>query len=155
MKYDACKLRPDFLFSYWIVLWFLVYYFSVKTTPLGKIIQSYFNPTIALWVALFENLGTFILILIYRPTFELISIFIFMMVVLKLVPLYLLRNDTINWSNDPIVFLGVFLLYNIYLFANDETLLSVYRRTITSILSGKKDTPIFSLIHKMYILMNI
>jgi hypothetical protein len=143
------KHRPDLLFSYWVLLWFFIYYFSEKNTPFGQIIHKWFNPTFALCFALSENVVTFFYILFVNPAPEIIVNYLIMMCVLKIFPLYLLRNVlVIRWPTDITIFLGTFFVYIGYLYSNNMTVMNVYRRTITSITMGQNDTPLFAFLHQ-------
>ena len=144
------RMRPDFLFSYWIYAWFFLFYFtpdhSTKGTP-SDFIKKYLNPTVAFYVALAENLLTFLAILIYNPEINILLKFIAMMLVVKIIPLYLLRNYPIQFSRDIPVLISVFIAYNVYLAWNETDLWDVYKRTFESIRQGQNYTPFFGLLN--------
>ena len=143
-------LRPDFLFSYWIIGWTLIYYFTDTTTTIGKILYHWFNPIFALLFALLENIVTFIFILLYNPKTDLILKYVSMTALLKVFPIYLLRNHPVNWARTFFAFLLLFLMYNLYLYANETDVVEVYKRTFTSNLKDKPDTPLFWLYSNAY-----
>jgi hypothetical protein len=139
-------LRFDFLFSYWVFLWAIAFYFipNNNTHPFTAFIKRNFQPLIALYVALAENIAIFIAILYYNPQWELIIKFITMIMVVKIIPLYLLRNYTIHWQTDIVSFLCIFGVYNAYLFWNDTNIIEIYKKTVYSIVTGRPNTPFFS-----------
>ena len=146
-------LRFDFLFSYWIIIWFLIYYFTPKTStgPISKFIRTHLNPTIGFYVAFVENVATLVLLIIVNPDAWLIFKFVCMIALVKGIPLYLLRNNPVHWKHDTLVFLVIFGIYNLYLVWNETTLYEVYERTITSIKKGDNQTPMYALLAKMWV----
>ena len=138
-------IRFDFLFSYWIIAWFLLYYFIDPTTSFGKIFQKYGNPKLAFYLALIENIVTLLWIILVSNWIIVIK-YICMIFIVKILPLYLIWNKPIRLPNDLYVFLGAFAIYNLYLYANDESLISIYRRTFTSIMNRDNKTPLFGFI---------
>jgi len=145
-------IRPDFLFSYWVIMWFLMYYFIPVSSP-GKIssfIKTHFNPLLAIYFAFAENILT-LFTLAYRHTPLVILLkYIAMIAILKGIPLYLLRKSRVHWIHDIAVLSGVFLLYLVYLQWNETNLYEIYRRTFTSVRDGKTDTPGFALVEYLY-----
>jgi hypothetical protein len=146
------RLRPDFLFSYWIYAWFLLFYFTPEHSPKGTpsdFIRQYLNPSVAFYVALAENAATLLAILVYNPQPAIIAKFLGMMFVVKMLPLYLLRNDPLRLSRDIPILIGVFMVYNAYLYWNETDLWDVYKRTFESIRQGKNYTPLFGLLNTL------
>ncbi len=136
-------IRFDFLFSYWIVVWFLIYYFlNSAGSPLGRFI----NPSLAIWAAFFENLFTFILLIVYGVGFSVLAKYLVMMTLMKSVTLYLLRNTRIHLWHDALVLLLVFGIYLVYLFLNGENLYHIYRRTFYFVRTNSDKTPGFGLL---------
>jgi hypothetical protein len=128
-------MRLDFIFSYWILVWYLAY--AVKFTNL--------SPKFALLIGIFENAALF-LFMIYKQT-DLNSLlrFGFGNLLIKVLPFYLLRGETITKS-DVIVTFSVFVLYNAWLFINDETFVSVVKQTTDSLIHNKNNTPFMKLL---------
>jgi len=145
-------LRFDFLFSYWIIVWFFLFYFTPEksTAPISQWIRKYLNPSLGFYVAFMENTATLLLLIIYNPDAWLIFKFICMIALLKGIPLYLLQNYPIHWKQDTLVFVVVFGIYNLYLAWNGTSLYGVYERTITSIKTGDDKTPLYALIHSIF-----
>lgn len=143
------KFRVDFLFSYWIIFWFLIYYFTqnIKGSPIASKIQKYMNPKLALYFGFFENFGTFLYIIWLNSKLSIIFKYLLMLLLIKVLPIYLIKEKIHLW-NDIIVFIFVFLIYNIYLWINDETIYSVYERTFTSIKNNQNKTLVFWIFDK-------
>ena len=143
------NLRADFLFSYWIYAWFLLFYFTPDDSPKGTpsaLIKKYLNPAFALYFALVENLATFAVMWVYVVQWDILLKFIAMICFVKLLPLYLLRNYPIRWERDLAILMGVFALYTVYLYWNETDLLEVYTRTVESVRQNKPYTPFFRLL---------
>lgn len=146
------KIRFDYLFSYWVLLWFIIYY-SIDVSSKNKYIMLFkqnFNPLFALWFALSENIITFIFILIVKPEIVLLIKYLFMMCLIKILPIYLLRKTQIKLPNDIIVLSVVFFIYNIYLLYNNTNLYLIYSRTFTAFMKNEDITPIFSFIENVF-----
>ena len=139
-------IRFDFLFSYWVYIWFLMFYFIDKTTIYGKAFQKYGNPKLALSIALFENIFTLFWIIFANGRIKTIIKYSCMMLIVKVLPLYLVYKTPIQWPQDLYVFTGVFVLYIIYLYLNDESLMTIYKRTFTSIMNRDNNTTLFHLV---------
>jgi hypothetical protein len=153
-KYTLDKtgaIRFDYLFSYWIVLWFIIYYFiSPPNSKIVQFIKTNMNPTIGLWFALLENIITFIFII--RSHFEwwFFFVFIFMMFSIKIFPIYLLRDSKIRVIPNVISLCTLFFMYNIYLLANGTNIYAIYDKTIQSFKEGNDQTPLFQLMHQLF-----
>jgi len=153
------NLRPDFLFSYWILLWFIFYVLftsgrgrsggnsgSSRNRHITEIIYQYGNPLYVFYFALVENVLNFILICIYVPTISNIAQFIFMMFLIKILPIIILSKYPTNIYYNLLAFFIVFAIYNIYLFVNETDIFSVYKKTIYFLLRGENKTPLYSLL---------
>jgi hypothetical protein len=64
-----------------------------------------------------------------------------MIVLIKGIPLYLLREQKIHIWRDLFVLSVIFLIYNIYLLLNDTDLIEIYKKTFYSITTGDRKTP--------------
>lgn len=140
---DLNAIRFDFLFSYWIIIWFLIYYFL---NSVGSPLCRFINPSLAIWLAFFENLFTFILLIVYGAGFSVLAKYLVMMTIMKGVPLYLLRNTRVHLWRDALVLLLVFGSYLVYLFLNGENLDHIYRRTFYFVRTNSDKTPGFGLL---------
>jgi heme/copper-type cytochrome/quinol oxidase subunit 4 len=98
------NLRFDFAFSYWILVWFLLYY--------NKLIS--YNPKIWLILALAFVSIVFILLLYYQNSSNYVILFVFVSFVIKIIPLWLLRKTSIK-SSDFLFGLSLYMFYQIWL----------------------------------------
>lgn len=147
-KYTLDKngnIRFDYLFSDWIFIWFVIYFLASKTNDsLGaKYIYENMNPIIGLFVALFENIFLFILILIYNPNMELIFKFLLMMVTVKIIPIVLLQNTKIRFIENSLSLIMIFALYNVYLYIENTNIYNIYKNTTMSVIHNNNKTPFF------------
>jgi hypothetical protein len=140
------NIHFDELFSYWIFFWFL-FYFCYSFFYRNTLINNYFNPLFALCIGLLNNLTTLFIIFIFNYDIWIIVYYIFMIFLVKIIPIYLLRNSKINWLNDSMVFVIIFIIYNFYLFFVKKTdIFRIYILTYISLVTGQSKTPLYSLI---------
>jgi hypothetical protein len=131
-------MRLDFIFSYWILIWYLAY--VVKFTNL--------SPKFALLIGIIENLALFVFMIYKRTDIDSLLRFGFGNMLIKVLPFYLLRNEIIIRS-DVIVTLLVFALYNAWLYINNETFISIVEKTTDSLVHNKNNTPFMKLLDQM------
>ena len=145
-------VRFDYLFSYWIVAWFLIYYnmgaFAGATT---NWLKKTANPLLALWFALWFNAYEIIYVSSIKFDVILIAKYCMMMLFVKVLPIYLLyrKGASINWTNDIFVLAIVFSVYSFYLYANGQDPSKIYEETEKSLVKGDNKTPMFSLLEKL------
>jgi fumarate reductase subunit C len=139
-------IRPDLLFSYWIYLWFFIFYFTKGDSEFAQNIHFYGNPVLVFILALVENIITLALLVAENVSFTILAKFALMIVVIKGVPLYLLREQKIHIWRDLFVLSIIFLIYNIYLLLNDTDLIEIYKKTFYTIATGDRKTPFMWLI---------
>ena len=94
--------RIDFIFSYWIFAWYLLYFF--------EIVHAY-NPKFAIIAGLIENLCILLMMFYYNTKIKLVILFVIMMIILKIIPIYTIWDK--NIQNKDIV--ATFVLFLIYL----------------------------------------
>jgi hypothetical protein len=70
-------LRIDYIFSYWIFIWFILY--CLKITK--------YNPKFAILLGILENIIVLILMSYYNTDKSIIILFILMFIILKFIPL--------------------------------------------------------------------
>lgn len=146
------NLRIDWLFSYWVYLWFLIFYFTinVRNSTAAFFIQKNLNPILALYFALFENIITFLYIIYVNPEIVIIVKFLLMILVVKVLPIYLISDKKINFSNDIYTLMIIFGIYNIWLWVNDTNIYEIYERTINAVSSGDNKTPFYNFINYLH-----
>jgi hypothetical protein len=143
------RLRADFLFSYWVLAWGIIYFFSqkAKDSTGSRFISENMNPIFALIFALIENIGMFIKILIYNPEPSLIFKFLFMMLTIKILPIYVLRNYKVKAFENIMSLVVIFIIYNIYLYSNGKNIYDIYVNADKYILKNENRTTLFQLFH--------
>jgi len=99
--------RVDYLFSYWIFAWFLLYMFGFTS----------YNPKIALILALIENIGVLGLMIYFKNSFIYIFFFCIINFFIKVLPVWLLRNTKFEWK-DFYVMVALFMVYILWLLIN-------------------------------------
>lgn len=131
-------MRLDFIFSYWILIWYLAY--AVKFTNL--------SPKFALLIGIIENFGLFLFMIYKKTDINSLMRFGFGNLLIKVLPFYLLRGESIKQS-DVIVTLLVFALYNAWLYINSETFVSIVEKTTDSLVHNKNNTPFMKLLDQL------
>jgi len=108
--YTQMIIRPDFIFSYWIFIWFLLY----------KVDLIQYNPKKAIILAIFFNV-IICMYMIYKKIkkYSLVK-FISINAIIKIIPL-LYIYDTKTDVNDDYFLLFISCLYLIWIYINDET----------------------------------
>ena len=119
-------IRVDLFFSIWILVWYILYMFEI----------TIYNPKI--WI-IFILFGIFIIscILLYNKKYVALMIFIAFNIIIKVIPLWTLRNSTI-FIHDFFVGLFLFIIYNFWLLYNNETLYTIYNKLTNSLLYDKE-----------------
>ena len=102
--------RYDFTFSYWILAWFFLYY--------NRIVP--YNPKSWFILGLVHNAITVLIMMYYHYSIVYMLIFIAINVVIKILPLWLLRRTTMLWC-DFLFGCALFALHLLWLSANDSS----------------------------------
>jgi hypothetical protein len=95
--------RFDFVFSYWIFLWYMLYQFKVTS----------YNPKWALTIGIIENAILLFLLFYYNNPFVNIILFCFINFFIKVLPLWSLRKTKyeINGIYSLIVLFCIYLVW--------------------------------------------
>lgn len=101
------KMRPDFVFSYWLFLAFLFYYFGVLP----------YNPKYFLIFALVVNIFELFLFTHFGLSRDRLILFVIINFFIKVIPIYLLWKRRVK-ERDNFFFAGLFVFYLLWLFAN-------------------------------------
>lgn len=129
-------LRVDLVFSYWVYIWYLLYVFHF----------TYYSPKFPLALGLLDNIIMLLMMITYKKTnWKTILNFITINMLIKVVPLYYLQNETIK-SKDIYFTLGLFLLFIIWLHINSESLIGNMKDIHDSLLYNKNKTPFMALL---------
>ena len=119
--------RIDFVFSYWIFAWYLLYEF--------KIVND--NPKIALTIALIENFIGLFLMIYYSNSKNHILSFIIIMTLIKIIPLWRLRNTDYEF-NSLYIMISLFMIFLLWLSINKIDIIEYHKGKLDSV---KKDKP--------------
>jgi hypothetical protein len=130
-------MRFDFVFSYWIFAWYVLYVFRVTT----------YNPKIALIVGLIQNIGLLLLMFYYKNNWIHIATFCFIQFLIKALPLWSLRNDPYRWK-DFYALVVYFMIYIIWLYVNDELHTSGLEKVLQQIKANLPVGPLMQFIDK-------
>ena len=121
--------RPDLIFSYWIFVWFILY--KLLKLPIN-------SPKLVLILGVFYN--SYLLLKMYVNDMDNYYLFSFFMtiVILKLIPLYYLRNESISNKHikTSLFVFGLFLLYIVSYFGDFSRIFNAYNKGENNIISG-------------------
>ena len=131
-------LPPHMVFSYWILLWFILYYFKLTS----------FSPKFAITMGILENIVLFIFMLIWGTSTRTIIWFAIINTLIKILPFYYLRNESYNLK-DIYATIGLFLLFIIWLYINKQSLIGNAKLLYDSFIYGKDKTPFMALLNKI------
>lgn len=132
-------IRPDLIFSYWIYLWYILYIFKVLK----------YNPKFAIICGIIENLIILLLMCIYNTKKILVLLFIIMFFILKLIPLYTIWNDKIQFNDDIKNTSLLFIIYLLWIHLNQLTITDALTRTKNLILYNKNVLPGMTILQKI------
>ena len=144
------SIHWTFLFSYWIFFWFLFYFLTFTvSSPIIEKIQQNFNPLLALYLALIENLVSIGMLIYYQARAVIIWKFLFVVFLFKGIPIYLLRHTKIHWMNDSIIVILLFFLYLFYLYLSGTNISQIYHDTFQHVIKNDTKTPAFSFLREI------
>jgi hypothetical protein len=131
-------MRFDYLFSYWIFVWYLLYFFHF----------TIYNPKFVLICAIIENLILLCSMIYYNTYLSVIILFICGLFIIKILPLYLIWNTKIKWQDILFTFF-LFFIYIIWLYINNKSLYYIYNDT-KKVIFNTKYFPLTELFIKLY-----
>ena len=131
-------ISPHMVFSNWILVWFILYYFKLIS----------FSPKFAITIGLLENIIKIILMLLWGKSIKSTILFIIIVIIIKILPFYYLRNESYNLKDIYFTF-GLFLVYNIWLYINNQNLINNSKMVYDSLINGKNETPAMNLLNKI------
>jgi hypothetical protein len=123
-------IRVDFILSFWIFLCFILY--AAKL--------SIYNPKPALYLGMINNIIMLYLMVFYGSNSRTIFYYILFNSIIKLIPLYYLRNTPIR-INDYYITVGLFILFNIWLYLNSQNLIQNSRMIYNSLIHNTDEMP--------------
>jgi len=131
-------MRIDYIFSYWIFFWYLLYVFGLVE----------YNPKFAIFCGIIENLIIITLMFLYNTKKKLILLFAIMFVLLKIIPLYTIWKSKIR-NIDIIFTFALFSIYLVWSFLNNKTLRDFYKQTQELIFHNKNTLPGMMVLQKL------
>jgi hypothetical protein len=130
-------LRFDLVFSYWIYFWYILYAFKLTN----------YSPKFPLLLGLIDNIIMLFLMLMYGTSGRNIFYFVIINTLIKVVPLYYLRNELIKMK-DIYFTIFIFLIFIIWLHINKQSLIGNIKLIHDSLLYGKDETPFMAFLKK-------
>lgn len=121
--------RPDLIFSYWIFAWFILYKLfrlPINSPKLVLILGVIYNSYL-LWKMYINNMDDYYLFSFFMT-----------IVILKLIPLYFLHNESIRKKHiyTSLFVFGLFLLYIVTYFGDFGRIFNAYNKGENNIVSG-------------------
>jgi hypothetical protein len=130
-------LRADLVFSYWIYFWYILYAFKITN----------FSPKFPLILGLLDNIIMLFLMLLYGSSKRTIFYFIIINTLIKVVPLYYLRNEKLK-IKDIYFTIFLFIIFILWLHLNRQSLFGNIKLIHDSLLFGQDNTPFMAFINK-------
>jgi len=122
--------RFDYNFSYWIVLWFLLYYFHyIKYSPKLWLIFS----------IIFSFVSLITMIYYKNPIIYIITFFVIISII-KIYPLYLIHNKPYKIC-DFLFGIFLFIIYLFWLFINETNFINILKYNFEAIKDKRIGTP--------------
>lgn len=130
-------IRPDYIFSYWIFLWYVLYMTGLFTH----------NPKFALYIGVLEHLFVLVTMIYYNVKLTNILYFTLILIILKVLPLWSLRN-TVMSEKDIYTTLGMFLMYVGWIIWDEKVF--VLWNSYTNLLNNKNQLPGMHYLEKLF-----
>jgi hypothetical protein len=131
-------LRFDLVFSYWIYLWYILYVFKI----------TIFSPKFPIILGLLDNIIMLFLMLMYGTSKRTIFYFIIINTLIKIVPLYYLKNEPLKMK-DIFFTIFLFIIFILWLHLNKQSLFGNIKLIHDSLLFGQDNTPFMAFINKL------
>ena len=131
-------LRPDFIFSYWIFVWYILYIFGILP----------YNPKLAILLAISINIIMFVLMIYYKTRILYIFNFILINFFIKILPYYTLIREKI-YIQDLKPLAIIFIVYSVWLYMNDLYVLKYQETIFKAVVYNKNNTPLMNLLTKI------
>ena len=128
--------RIDFIFSYWIFAWYLLYMARI----------TIYSPKLALIIAVIEAVVSYFL-LKTANTFTMVSTLIIVSCI-KIIPLITLWREPIR-QKDIWVLFTLFMIYNIWLGVHGDTMLGVYKKIQVLLDKNTNELPFMYVLSKL------
>ena len=132
------SLRPDLIFSYWIYLWYVLYFLKIVS----------YSPKFALIIGLIDNIIMLLLMIHFGTSKKTIILFVIINTIIKIIPLYYLRHEKILLTDIYFTIL-LFAVFLIWIDVNKQTLVGNIKLMHDSLLYSKNNTPFIYLFNKI------
>jgi hypothetical protein len=107
-----------------------------------------YSPKFPLLLGLLDNIFMLIMMILYGTSKETVFYFIIINSLIKVIPLYYLRNERIQMK-DIYFTIGLLVIFIIWLHINKQSLTGNAKIIYDSLLYGKKQTPFMSLLKQI------
>ena len=124
------SLRFDLVFSYWIFAWFILYLCNITT----------YSPKFAFILGLIENLFILIMMIVKGTKRITILYFIIINFLIKVLPIYYLRAETIRMK-DVYMTVLLFVIFILWLYINNISIIENIKIIYNSLIYGGNKTP--------------
>lgn len=127
-------LRIDLVFSYWIFAWYLLYIYRFP------IFITNYSPKFAIGLGIIENIFTFLFMFSFGSSRKTLIMFVIINTIIKLIPFYTLRNETIQWK-DIYASILLFLIYAVWVYVNGKSVIEYQNKILNSLAQNRNETP--------------
>ena len=124
------KNRFDFVFSYWIFAWYMLFAAGITT----------YSPKVFLIISVFVNVLIFLLMLYYKNSLIYIALFVVANFIIKVIPILLIRHIAIK-TRDYYAGAGLFVIYNFWLFVNGTSFIEIMKNHYAAVIKNEAKTP--------------
>jgi len=131
--------RIDFIFSYWIFAWYLLYAFKIVN----------YNPRFALIIGIIENIFMLGLMFYYKTEKQLVLYFIIMVFLLKIIPIYTIWNHKV-YNKDRIATILLFIIFLGWRIINHKSITNFVQEMKQLIVYNKNTLPGMSFLEKLF-----
>jgi hypothetical protein len=131
--------RLDFVFSYWIFAWYLLYEFKFVS----------YSPKLALILGLIHNTLLLLIMIYYKYNILNILFFCIINLFIKIIPLWRLKNNKVYNIKSTII---LFLIYLVWLHINNKNIFTMFNIQIYNVkhnISGGVG-PVSAIINKIF-----
>lgn len=135
-------LRIDLVFSYWIFAWYLLYIYRFP------IFITNYSPKFAIGLGIIENIFTFLFMFYFGASRQTLFMFVIINTMIKLLPFYTLRNETIQLK-DIYATILLFSIYAIWVYINGESVIEYQNKILNSLAQNRNETPLMYFIERI------
>jgi len=143
-------ISTEYIFSDWIFAWFVLYYISIKSIKNTDFLDTYLNPKFSLYCALFQNIYTLVEITLKNPKPIILIKYFIVMLILKIIPLFLIREKSLHLKTNIPISICIFMLYIGFLYSKRKNFFKMYKQITDSIVANDNNTPLFWFLNKYF-----